>query len=147
MGKYSREWLAGYVDGELSQEDERTFAQELARNPELQAELEEFTRLKEVTGMAHYADLPEEVWENYWESLYKKTERGLGWILFSVGAILLGCFTIFQLFEQMYSDPTTPLLIKVGVTALCFGLVILLVSILRERLFSYRRDRYKEVTR
>ena len=147
MSKELREMLAGYIDGELSDKDRLAFEDELKVNQELRAELEEFVKLKEVTGSMTYADLPDEVWENYWQSIYKKTERGLGWIFFSIGAIVLVFAGLFQIMSHLYSDPTVPLLIKTAVTILLLGAVILLVSFSRERLFAYKRDRYKEVTK
>ncbi len=147
MSKDMRELLAGYVDGELSTEERKAFEAELENNPELKAELEEFRKLKEVTSMVKYADLPLEVWENYWQSLYRKLERGFGWILFSVGAIVLLSFVVFEFFHGMYINPGIPMLIKVGVTAVTIGAVILAVSFIRETIFAYQRDRYKEVIR
>jgi ABC-type multidrug transport system fused ATPase/permease subunit len=145
MTKNMRELLAGYVDNELTQEERETFERELKQNPELRAELEEFRRLKEVTGMVRYADLPDEVWESYWQSIYRKLERGIGWILFSVGAIILLIAAAYAFFAGFLADPTVPLIIKVGVSAIVAGLIFLLVSYIRERLFAYHRDRYKEV--
>ena len=139
------EWLAGYVDGELSDDQRRAFEEELKHNEELREELEEFTKLKEVTGMARYADLPDEVWESYWASLYRKTERGLGWILFSIGAIVLLLFGGFEGFYHLYVNPDIPLWMKIGLSGVAAGLIILLVSYGRERIFAFRRDRYDEV--
>jgi hypothetical protein len=147
MTKDKRELLAGYVDGELTDQQKVAFEQALQQDPELRAELDEFRKLKEVTGMVRYADLPEEVWDSYWQNLYRKTERGVGWILFSLGAIVLLTFGLFQFFSQLYIDPELPIWIKVGVTALGFGSAILLVSFTRERLFAYKRDRYREINR
>ena len=147
MSENIHEMLAGYVDGELSEVERHTFEQELDRNPKLQAELKEFMKLKEVTGLVKYADLPEEVWESYWQSLYRKTERGVGWIFYSIGAIVLVCYGLFELFSNLFVNPEVPMLIKIGVTALVLGSGVLLVSLVRERIFAYRRDRYKEITR
>ncbi len=147
MSKDKRELLAGYVDGELSDEERLAFEKDLADSTELRAELEEFLRLKEMTGIMTYADLPDEVWENYWQSLYKKLERGFGWIFFSVGAIALLFYGVFQFLSELYMNPTTPIFIKIAVTTLLLGVIILLVSFSRERLFAYKRDRYKEVNK
>ena len=147
MDKHLREMLAGYVDGELSDEDKQAFEKELAVNDELRAELEEFKKLKNVTGMVRYADLPEEVWENYWASLYRKLERGIGWIFLSIGAIILLCFGLYEGLSGLYSDPEVALWVKIGVTGVGAGVIFLLVSFIRERLFAYNRERYREVTR
>ena len=145
MDERKRELLTGYVDNELTDEQRLVFESELVDDPELQAELEEFRKLKEVTGMARYADLPDEVWESYWQSLYKKLERGFGWIFLSIGSIIIICYGIFQYFNQFLVNPVVPLIVKIGISFLIVGLVILLVSLSRERLFTYHRDRYKEV--
>ena len=147
MAKDVRELLAGYIDGELTAEERSAVEKALAEDPELRAELEEFRNLREVTGMAQYADLPEGVWERYWESLYRKLERGIGWILISIGAIILAGFGLYHFFERMYLDPTVPLWVKIGVSAVGAGGAVLLVSYGRERLFAYRRDRYRRILR
>ncbi len=145
MSKDKREMLAGYVDGELPENERLAFEKELSENEELRAELEEFMTLKEMTGIMSYADLPDEVWENYWQSLYKKMERGFGWILFSIGAIGLLFYGLFQFISELFYNPSVPILVKIAVTVLALGAVILLVSFSRERLFAYKHDRYKEV--
>lgn len=147
MDKRLRELLAGYVDGELSDQQRAEFEKRLATDEELRAELEEFKRLKEVTNTMKYADLPDEVWDSYWASIYKKMERGIGWILFSVGAIVLLCFGLYEVFRELYTDPTAPLWLKIGLTGAGAGLVFLLVSYGRERLFAHNRERYREVTK
>ena len=147
MDEHLREMLAGYVDDELSDEQKKAFEKELANNAELRAELEKFRKLKEVTGMVQYADLPLAVWESYWSSLYRKLERGIGWILFSVGAVILLLFGLYVGLRDLYIDPNVSLWVKIGVTGVGAGLIILLVSFVRERLFAYRRERYREVIR
>jgi hypothetical protein len=145
MARDRRELLAGYVDGELSDDERQAFEAQLAEDEELRAELAEFRKLQEVTGMIRYADLPDEVWENYWQNLYRKTERGIGWILLSLGAIVLLCFGLYEGMSELYADPEAPLWLKIGLTAGGVGFIFLLVSYARERLFAYNRDRYKEV--
>lgn len=147
MDKHLHELLAGYVDGELSDDERRAFENALVTDPELRRELEEFKKLKEVTGLMTYADLPEEVWENYRQSLYRKLERGFGWIFMSLGAIILLCFGAFSALYEIYTDPGVSLWVKAGLAALIIGAIVLLVSYIRERLFAYNRERYREVNR
>jgi len=142
-----RQLVAGYVDGELSGNELAAFERELTANAELRAEVEEFKRLKEVTNTMTYADLPDRVWESYWASIYRKTERGLGWILMSVSAIILLCFGAWQGLSELWMNPESPLWLKVGVSGVSLGAIILLVSYGRERLFAYKRERYSEVQR
>jgi hypothetical protein len=145
MDERLRQLVAGYVDGELSGDELAAFKQELSTNAELRAEVEEFKRIKEVTGAMTYADLPDEVWDTYWSSLYRKTERGLGWILFSTSVIVLLAFGTWQAFSGLWANPDTPLWLKLGASGGALGVIILLVSYGRERLFAYKRERYSEV--
>lgn len=147
MNKHLREMLAGYVDGELSAEDKAAFEAELLINAELRAELEAFKKLQKMTSLVQYADLPPEVWESYWQNLYRKTERGLGWILYSLGFIILAGFGGYEIFSELYSDPEAPLWLKIGLSALAGGSIFLLASFGRERIFAYNRERYREVDR
>lgn len=137
--------LTGYLDDELSEAERAEFERELQRNPELRDELEQFTKLKRVTDSVKYADLPDAVWETYWSSLYRKTERGLGWILFSASAAILACYGVIQMLSTLYADSRISWIVKIGVTGLLFGLIVLTISVIRERIFAYKNDRYREV--
>ena len=50
-----------------------------------------------------------------------------------------------EAFSGLYADPQAPRWMQVGLTALCGGAIFLLVSFVRERLFAFKRDRYREV--
>jgi hypothetical protein len=145
MDDRKRELLTGYVDNELTDEQRLVFESELVDDAELRSELEEVRKLKEVTGMARYADLPDEVWEGYWQSIYRKLERGFGWIFCSIGAIIMLCVGAYSFVVDFLANPSIPLFPKLGLSAVLIGLIILLVSYGRERIFAYRRDRYSEV--
>ncbi len=139
--------LSGYIDNELTPDEKREFEAYLEQDAELQKEYETFRKLKEVTGAMKYADIPEVVWENYWAGLYRKLERELGWIFLSVGAIILLAFGCYHLVQDFFFDPRQSLVLKIAIGSGLLGLVILLVSVIRERIFAAVRDRYDEVQR
>ncbi len=139
--------LSGYIDNELSPDEKQDFEVHLEGCAECRKELESFRKLKEVTGAMKYADIPEQVWEGYWSSLYKRMERGVSWIFISIAAIILLCFGSYHIFIDFFLNSEVPLLLKIGIGCGIFGLIVLLVSILRERLFAKKRDRYDEVSR
>ena len=62
-----------------------------------------------------------------------------------MSAIVLILFGGYKFFESMLMNPVTPLWMKFGISAVSAGVIFLLVSLGRERLFAYKRDRYKEV--
>lgn len=139
--------LAGYIDGELTPEESAEFERHLKDDPELQKELESFRKLKEVTGAMKYADVPEVIWENYWAGLYRRLERGFGWIFVSIAVIVISAFGCYHLFKDFFFNSTAPVLIRIAVAAGILGVIVLLVSIIRERVFAYTHDRYREVKR
>lgn len=139
--------ISGLLDRELDTSQEQMLRGHLRVCDKCHRKHEELLRLKEVTDSVRFKDLPEEVWAGYWKSIYRQVERGLGWILLSAGAIILISFGLYESLSQFFADPEVSLLVKIGVSALGFGFIILLVSVIRERIFAYRRDRYKEVQR
>ncbi|MCK5125418.1 MAG: hypothetical protein KAR42_04115 [candidate division Zixibacteria bacterium] len=139
--------LAGYQDGELDPEQKKQVEKMLAESEDWQAELAKLDKIKEVTGKVQYNDLPMEVWDNYWQNLYRRVERGIGWIFASIGAIIITITGLFYLIRDYFMDVTVSLFPKIGVGALIIGGGFLLISVARERLFAYNRDRYKEVER
>lgn len=72
-------------------------------------------------------------------------ERRIGWILLSIGAIILVFFGGYKMVGGIIKDPSTPLVLKVGILVFMAGIIVLLVSLIRERLFVGKRERYKEV--
>ncbi len=139
--------LSGYIDGELNPDEEAELKEHLKGCSECRKELEAFEKLKEVTGAMKYADIPEHVWENYWRSMYRRFELGLGWIFLSIGVILILCTTAFYLIKDFFLNPAEPIILKIGIAAAIVGFIILLVSVLRERIFAFKRDRYSEIQR
>ena len=145
MSENYRELLAGYVDDELTDAEKLEFERELSHSAELRDELQEFILLREITKTMRYADIPEQVWDSYWESLYKKSERGIGWTLFSAGAIVVLCFGMYELLFGLMINPDAPLWLQIGIPTMLAGAIIMLVSFLRERIFARKRERYTEV--
>lgn len=137
--------LSGLVDGELDLEEKKTAGDHIASCSACRGEYARLKKLKEVTDSMKYFDLPDKLWAGYWREVYNRVERGLGWILFSIGAILVLTFAAWQLLDKFLLDPNQPLFLKSGIGLLLLGLIVLLVSIIRERLFLRRHDRYDEV--
>ena len=146
----TRDWkacISGYLDGELSAEERLAFEREIARNPELARELDEMRALKEVTDNMKLREFPDQIWESYWEGTYNRLERGIGWLLFSIGAIVLLGVGLFEFVMLLLKDVGEPWWIRVAIGCVCGGVAILFVSVLRERLFMRKHDPYREVKR
>jgi len=140
-----RELVSSYHDGELEKDQKQLVEKHVSECAECKEDFEELGKFEEVMGKMALKKPPKEVWQYYWSSVYNRLERRLGWILLSVGAMILLFFGGYKAIEGLIQDPSTPLLFKVGILALLGGAVILLVSLLREQIYVRKRERYKEV--
>lgn len=142
-----RPYLSAYLDGEIEQEKKLEIEKHLSECENCRDEYQSFAKLKEVTDRMKFADLSDQLWAGYWKVIYRQIERGAGWIFLSIGAIILLAFGVYQFFKEFLFDPKITLIVKIGVFTCAFGAIVLLVSIVRERLFLFKTERYKEVER
>jgi len=142
-----KDLLMGYLDNELSDEQRRRFEAHLSECPECAGELKEFQKLKAITDEVTLVEPEDRIWQDYWTGIYNRIERSIGWVIFSVAAILLTIYGGFKLIEEIVRDATTGMLLKIGLIALIVGLAILFVSVLRERIYFWSKDRYRNVRR
>lgn len=140
-----RELAAGFVDNELTPSEHVEFEKLLKEYPELREEVHAFERIKTMTSQARFEELPDPLWEAFRASLYRRAENVIGWILFSLGAIAVLLFGGWEMFNEFFTNPEEPLLERVGVGALIAGSAVILVSKLRETLFTRKRERYAKV--
>ena len=142
-----RHLMMAEVDREISGEGRLELESALDADPDLRDELDTFQRLKEVTDTMTPLKPPGETWDGYWEHVYRRLERGIGWVLVSLGTITVGTWGLWTLVRDVIRDTTMPVYIRWGVLALLAGGVILFVSVARERLFLRKTDPYKDVVR
>jgi hypothetical protein len=143
-----RTLLMAAIDGEIAGEEKARFEQYVEQYPECREEWQRYAKLKEVTKTMQFTKPHPEVWDRYWVGIYNRIERGLGWIVFSIGCVILLTYGGFKAIEAIIADPQLELVVKIGIIAVIGGLVLLIVSVVREKLFTARTDKYqKEVQR
>ncbi|MHC4561946.1 MAG: anti-sigma factor family protein [Planctomycetota bacterium] len=140
--------ITGALDDELSAQQQQDLDAHLASCESCRGDLEELKELKESLAMIQFTEPGDAELEKYWGGIYNRLERGVGWILFSAGAIVLLSYGSFKLIEEVIKDPTISWAVKIGLSALMAGTVIVFVSLLRERLTIRKTDKYsREVQR
>ncbi|MGD8496420.1 MAG: hypothetical protein PVF05_09545 [Gemmatimonadales bacterium] len=142
-----RELLMRALDGELDAGDRSAFETRMANDPELREEWRRLSRAREATMALKLRTPPEEVWDGYWTSVYSRAERGVGWILLSLGAIVVGSWAVWNWVGALLTDTTTPLAVRYGTLAMFVGVVILAVSVARHRINVLKSDPYKDIER
>ena len=138
--------LSAYVDGELDPADVARIEAHLAADATARAEVEELRRLKRLAAGLRLREAPPEDWEAFWAQAYNRAERGLGWVLLLVGIAVAGLWGVAHVAIAIFASDL-PLVVKLGLVGAAVGALILLVSVLRERLFTRRRTRYDDIVR
>jgi hypothetical protein len=139
--------MMGAIDDELVPGEKAEFEKLKSSNKAFQKEFDQYKKLKEVTTEMRFSTPPLEIWDGYWLNIYNRMERGIGWLLFSIGSIILLTFGGFKLVEALLMDTSISWIFKAGVLFIMGGLAVLVVSVIRERWFTFKRDPYKEIVR
>lgn len=143
----ARQLMMAALDEEISTAERQELDRALREDDTLRAEWERMRTLKEVTGDMAFREPPEEVWGEYWTSVYNRFERGIGWILVSIGTIVVGTYGAWKWLEVVWAEAELPLVVRVGLIAVAAGLLVIAVSVVREKLFTRKRDPYREIQR
>jgi len=68
-------------------------------------------------------------------------------LFISLGAIIILCFSGWELLNALIADEKVHPLLKSGIFILMVGAVILAISILREKIMVRHVDKYREIER
>jgi predicted anti-sigma-YlaC factor YlaD len=139
--------LMGYLDDELTALEVSRVEQHLQDCRDCAAELEEFKKLKEVTRNMRVVMPGDKYWDEYWSNIYNRLERRVGWILTWVGTIILSAYAFWRIIDEAIFNFKLPLVVRVGLLVLIIGFCTLVVSVIRERLSLYKRDKYERIKR
>jgi len=142
-----KDLMMAYLDDELDECQRKAFEEHVAVCRGCAEELAQFQQLKGLTDRVALAEPEDRVWEQYWGNVYNRIERGLGWMIASIAAILLIAYGGWTAIETIIKNPAVGLFLKVTLLALIVGIAILFVSVLRERCYFWKRERYKDVRR
>ncbi len=139
--------LERYFSNELSKEEESEFFSLIENDTQLKKEFEEQKQIKEILRKMEIKNPDRNAWEGYWLSIYNKLERGIAWILISLAAIVILFYGAIEALNKILVNNHIPSIVKYAYLALVLGVVILIVSVAREKFFTFKRDKYKEIQR
>lgn len=132
-----------YIDGEMSPEERLEFERHLEGCEACTTAIEGFRELQSLTGRVKMKDQTDEFWEQYTKSLYRRLERKTAWILIIVGAVLLVGYEIYRAVVSFGAITFE----KAALVLFALGAVMLLVSVVRERIHQLRGDKYSKIDR
>lgn len=142
-----RELMMAALDDEIEPGQRRELEDALRSDAAARAEWDALRRVKEATRQMTLRAPSDRMWQEYWTSVYSRIERGIGWILVSIGAIVLLSWGAWQWVADLLEAQDLPWFAKAATFAVVAGFVVLLVSVIREKLFVRRSDPYKDVIR
>ena len=139
--------LSAYLDDELETDDILRIESHLAGCAACSRKLVDLRRVSDLTQSLRIKEPPPEEWETFWVSLYNRRERSLGWLLLCLAIIVCGGFGLYQAVVGLFQAEALPWYVKGGILTGCGGVMPLLVSAIRERIFTRRRTRDDQVKR
>lgn len=142
-----REWMMARLDGESTPQQDAEIDLWTGADPELRREYEQMQAVKKLAQQHQPGRIPPEKWDQYWLNVYPRLERSLAWLLISLGALILLAAAGWELAQSWLMDPELPWWLKVAGVSLWLGGALLLISVVREKLFLHKHERYKDIQR
>ena len=135
------ELLSGYIDGELTQQQQQRVQVHCERCVKCAGELERLEELRREIGKSRLSPLGEDIWREHMNESTVRVTRGIGWLIFVAGLLAAGGFAIYE----FIIDSSVPLHMKIISALIWGGLAVLLASVIRQRLIERKSDKYKDV--
>jgi predicted anti-sigma-YlaC factor YlaD len=130
-----------FLDAEMTPEETQAYEEHVRTCEDCRNEMKGMGRIVSLTRELRLRPPDEEFWNSYWESIFRRLERGMGFTLMIIGLIAL-------LLAAIYKAVTSPEFLTfrgIALAVALLGLVILFLSVLRERIIESKDDPYKEV--
>jgi anti-sigma factor RsiW len=132
-----------YLDGEMSEQERSEFEHHIESCDVCRRSMRELGAVNRLTRSVAMRDPQDEFWERYWKSLYRRLERRTAWIFVITGTAVLIGYEAYRALRS-FGEITVE---KVALLMVLAGVVLLLVSVVRERLHQYGGDPYRDVKR
>jgi predicted anti-sigma-YlaC factor YlaD len=131
------------LDGEMSEEEKAEYQSHVGACQDCRVELASLGRVVELTDELKLRTPDDEFWEGYWESIYRRSERSVGFFLLITGIMAVLLYGIVR----AVTSPGFLSYEGISVTVILVGLVVIFMSVARERYHESKNDPYKGVKR
>lgn len=136
--------LSGYVDHELTQQQSQRVRVHLESCEACRRLHDDLRNMKGQLRQLSWPISDEEMLDKLEKDLFAGGARNLGWILLAIGAlfaVVAGTVAFFM----FLATPDVPILVKLFNALLVLGGGALFVSVVRERMMTYKKDKYRNV--
>ena len=133
--------LTGYLDNELTQQDRQRVEQRMINEATYRAQSDDLTSLQtDIAGLDFQPNKTTQ-WNELAPDVTSRTTRSLGWLTYIISTLFL---VGYGLYEFIIAE-TENAFVKTAVLGIFLGLVLLLISVIKQRLVESKTDRYKDV--
>jgi hypothetical protein len=129
-----------YLDGELGPEEREHVERGLAASTELQRDLAMYRAMKSDIQGLHFHPVNDR--NSVWDQVNARLNRPIGWVLLIVGSVIWMTYGTYV----FATSPVSPWE-KMGTGAIAIGVLMLLASVIWERLRELETDPYRDVQR
>jgi len=129
------------LDSELSPEEKNRYEEHVKSCDDCRRELKEIGRIVGLTNDLRLKPPDEEFWARYWDNLYHRLERGTGFLLLVAGIVVLSAFAIYE----AVTSPEFFTVKGLSIAVALLGLIVVFLSVARERYHESKSDPYKGV--
>ena len=133
--------MMGLMDNELTEEESVRFNNHMIRCSSCREEYEQLNRTSSKLDGIDIREPDEEIVQKAWRSPYSKLTKNFGILLVVAGWLIM---MIYGAYEFIVTKNTESIP-KYAFVLIAVGIIILFVTVLRDRIRSYRNDPYKEV--
>lgn len=135
--------ISAWIDQELTQEEAQLVEIHLADCAECARAAREMRSLRDMTAAVPFPNGPDERLDELGSALSVQAPRLTGWVLIVVGLLAWLGWNIVMALRSLRMP--TPQEAMSG--AIFAGIVLLFVSVVRQRMLEYSHDRYRRVKR
>lgn len=132
-----------FLDGELSLEERLQYQAHVRACETCRRELDSLGRVVKLTDELRLRVSDDEFWKDYWRDVRRRSERNTGFLLLVAGVVALLLYAAYRAVRS----PEFLSYEGISVAVILLGLVIIFVSVARERWHESRNDPYREVER
>jgi hypothetical protein len=129
------------LDDELGVEEKEQYEEHVKNCADCRRELKEIGRVVELTNDLKLRAPDEEFWARYWDSLFHRLERGTGFVLMIAGILVVLAYAVYE----AVTSPEFFTVKGISIAVILLGLVVVFLSVVRERYHESKSDPYKGV--
>ena len=135
--------MMGLMDNVLTPEETADINRHLIRCESCRKEFDALSRSLSYLGAVSFSGPADDELDRIWKSPFSRFTRNAGIFLVIAGWVVLLLYTLFELLR---SD-TEPVLPRIATFGIIVGFIILLYTVLSDRIRALKTDPYKEVKR